>query len=137
MPIPRHLLHTEGEIVHVAAWPHGKEMHQIASRHYAFEGRCFVLAAAMYVEKEMFPRSYEFASELKDLPEVLIAGGSSIIGPDGSYIVEPVLGGEGLIVAEIETERAVEESLTLDVGGHYSRPDLFDVSVRRPHRAVV
>ena len=137
MPIPRHLLHTEGEIIHVASWPHGKEMHQIASRHYAFEGRCFVLAAGMYLEKGMFPRNYELASELKDLPEVLIPGGSSIIGPDGAYIVEPLFGKEELIVAEIETERAVEESITLDVGGHYSRPDLFEVTVRRPHRMTL
>jgi predicted amidohydrolase len=62
---------------------------------------------------------------------VLIPGGSAIIGPDGLYIVEPVFGREELIVAEIETDRAVEESLTLDVTGHYSRPDVFELTVRR------
>ena len=131
MPLARHVLHAEGEVIHVAAWPHGKEMHQIASRHYAFEGRCFVLAAGMVLEKGMIPKDYELRDELDGLPNVLIPGGSAIISPDGSYIVEPVVGKEELLVAEIETDRALEESLTLDVAGHYSRPDVFEVTVRR------
>jgi predicted amidohydrolase len=134
IPAARHVLHAEGELLHVASWPHGKEIHQIASRHYAFEGRCFVLAAGMYVEKQMFPKDYELSAELKDLPDVLIPGGSAIIGPDGAYITEPLFGKEELIVAEIDTGRAIEESLTLDVGGHYARPDVFEVNVRRQPR---
>ena len=44
MPMARQALHTSGEDVHVAAWPQVKEMNLVASRHYAFEGRCFVIA---------------------------------------------------------------------------------------------
>jgi nitrilase len=131
MPFARHVLHSEEEVIHVAAWPHGKEMHQIASRHYAFEGRCFVLAAGMYLEKGMMPRDYEFRDEIKDAPDDLLPGGSAIIAPDGSYIIEPVFGREEMLVAEIDTDRAIEESLTLDVTGHYSRPDIFELTVRR------
>ncbi len=131
MPPARQVLHEQGEVIHVALWPHGKEAHQIASRHYAFEGRCFVLAAAMYLEKKMFPKDYELWAELKHQPDVLLNGGSAIIAPDGSYVVEPVEGKQALITAEIETTRAIEESLTLDVAGHYARPDVFQLSVRR------
>lgn len=131
MPPARQVLHREGETIHVASWPHGKELHQLASRHYAFEGRCFVLVAAMYLEKRMFPKDYELREELKGQPDVLLNGGSAIIAPDGAYLVEPVYGKEALIAAEIETERAVEESLTLDVAGHYSRPDVFELIVHR------
>ncbi|MBM4169758.1 MAG: carbon-nitrogen hydrolase family protein [Ignavibacteria bacterium] len=131
MPPARQVLHEQGETIHVAAWPHGKERHQIASRHYAFEGRCFVLAAAMILKKKMFPRDYELREELASQPEVLLDGGSAIIGPDGNYIVEPVYGKETLIVADIDTNRALEESLTLDVAGHYSRPDVFELKVHR------
>ena len=135
MPPARQVLHGDGEIIHVAAWPHGKEHHQIASRHYAFEGRCFVLLAAMYLERGMFPQDYELRHELSGQPDVLLNGGSAIIGPDGAYIVEPVFGKEELIWAEIETERAVEESITLDVAGHYSRPDVFELIVHRKRAA--
>jgi len=136
MPPARHVLHELGETIHVAAWPHGKERHQIASRHYAFEGRCFVLAAAMVLEKKMFPSDYELRDELKAQPDTLLEGGSAIIGPDGNYLVEPVYGKEGLITAEIETDRALEESLTLDVAGHYSRPDVFELRVIRKRRSL-
>jgi predicted amidohydrolase len=43
MPLARQAMHESGEQIHVAAWPHLKEMNLVASRHYAFEGRCFVL----------------------------------------------------------------------------------------------
>ncbi len=66
-----------------------------------------------------------------EAPEELLAGGSAIVGPDGAYVVEPVLGREELVIGEIDLGRTREEKLTLDVAGHYSRPELFDVRVRR------
>jgi len=131
MPPARQALHEAGESIHIAAWPHGKEHHQIASRHYAFEGRCFVLAAAMYLETAMFPKDFELREELKKQPDVLLNGGSAIIAPDGTYITGPEYHKEKLVVAEIDTDRATEETLTLDVAGHYSRPDVFELKVTR------
>jgi nitrilase len=135
MPPARQVLHEAGETIHVAAWPHGKEHHQVASRHYAFEGRCFVLAAAMYLEKNMFPKDFELRDELKKQPKVLLNGGSAVIAPDGSYVTDPVYNKEKLLVAEIDTDRSAEETLTLDVAGHYSRPDVFDLTVTRKRRS--
>jgi nitrilase len=132
MPPVRQALHESGETIHVASWPHGKERHQIASRHYAFEGRCFVLAAAMYLEKSMFPADFEFAGALNAEPEVLLPGGSAIIAPDGEYVIPPLYDREELIAAEIDTDRTIAESLTLDVTGHYSRPDIFRLVIT-PH----
>jgi predicted amidohydrolase len=131
MPLARHVLHAAGEEVHVAAWPHGREHHQLASRHYAFEGRCFVLAAAMVLARSDLPPDPELAAELGDAPDELLPGGSAILGPDGGYLVEPVFDREELLVAEIDLGRTREEKLTLDVGGHYARPELFDLRVRR------
>lgn len=135
MPPARQALHEAGELVHVAAWPHVTGLHQTASVHYAFEGRCFVLAAASYLEKKMLPADYELRAELDKAPKVILNGGSAIIGPDGRYIVEPVFGKEGLIACEIDVDQATAETLTLDVAGHYSRPDVFDLTVHR-HRKV-
>jgi predicted amidohydrolase len=134
MPPARQALHELGETIHVAAWPQVKGLHQTASIHYAFEGRCFVLAAASYLEKRMLPRDYELMAEMRDAPDVMLDGGSAIIGPDGKYIVEPVFGKEALVVAEIDPERAFAENLTLDVAGHYSRPDIFEMTVNRKRK---
>lgn len=134
MPPARQVLHEAGETIHVAAWPHGKEHHQIASRHYAFEGRCFVLAAAMVLERGMFPKDFELKAELKKQPRVLLNGGSAIIAPDGSYVAGPVHGKETLLIAEIDPSVTAAETLTLDVAGHYSRPDQFELKVTPTNR---
>lgn len=131
MPLSRQVLHAEGEQVHVAAWPVAREMYHLASRHYAFEGRTFVLVAATVLLKSALPADFELASDFADAGEVLLDGGSAIIGPDGGYLVEPVRNREELLTAELDLERIAEEKMTLDVGGHYSRPDLFELHVNR------
>ena len=55
MPHARQALHISDETIHVALWPAVKESHQIASRHYAFEGRAFVLAAGNIMPAADFP----------------------------------------------------------------------------------
>ena len=47
MPLARAAMHNLGESVHVAAWPTVRESYAIASRHYAMEGGCVVLAAGL------------------------------------------------------------------------------------------
>jgi len=131
MPLSRQVLHAEGEQIHVAAWPHAGEIHQLASRHYAFEGRAFVLVAASYLSKADLPADFELASDFASAGDVLLNGGSAVIAPDASYIVEPLYGREELLTAEIDLERIAQEKLALDVAGHYSRPDLFELRVNR------
>ncbi|MCG8435680.1 MAG: carbon-nitrogen hydrolase family protein, partial [Gammaproteobacteria bacterium] len=45
MPLARAAMHAKKEAIHIAQWPMVKDLHHIASRQYAFEGQCFVLAA--------------------------------------------------------------------------------------------
>jgi predicted amidohydrolase len=136
MPPARQALHELSETIHVAAWPSASVMHQTASVHYAFEGRCFVLVSASYLEKKMLPADYDLGADMRDAPEVILNGGSAVIGPNGKYVVEPVFGREELIVADIDPERVFAENLTLDVAGHYSRPDVFELTVNRKRKGV-
>ncbi len=50
-------------------------------------------------------------------------------GPDGTILVGPVMDEETLVMAELDLTRIAEESLALDVTGHYSRPDIFQLTV--------
>jgi len=131
MPLARQVLHAEGEQIHIAAWPAGREIYQLASRHYAFEGRAFVLVAASYMTKSMLPHDFELAEDFAEADEVLLDGGSAIIAPDATYLVEPIRGREQLIVADLDLDQVAREKLSLDVAGHYSRPDIFDLHVNR------
>lgn len=45
MPLARAARHQHGEVLHFALWPAVTELHLLASRHYAFEGQCYVAAA--------------------------------------------------------------------------------------------
>jgi nitrilase len=135
MPLARQALHESGEDVHVAVWPTVIEMHQVASRHYAFEGRCYVLAAGGLMRASALPPELEAHPERVTHPEQwVLRGGSAIIGPDGAYLVEPVYDEPRILVAELDLDRSREETMTLDVTGHYHRPELFDFRPLRTGR---
>ncbi len=130
MPLARQAMHLKGEQIHVAVWPAGWDMHQVMSRHYAFEGRTFVLAAASVVRISDMPSHLPGLQHLKPMEgEYLIEGGSAIIGPDGGYLAGPVYRDETILYADLDMRRIAEELTTLDVVGHYNRPDVFELRV--------
>jgi predicted amidohydrolase len=137
MPLARQALHDAGEDVHVALWPTVHEMHQVASRQYAFEGRCFVLAAGSLMRAADLPATLEpHASKVTDGEQLVMRGGSAIIGPDGTYLAGPLFGEEAVLIATLDLARVREESMTLDVTGHYHRPELLALQVQRGGRIV-
>jgi predicted amidohydrolase len=129
MPLARQVLHQSGEDIHVAAWPQVKELNLIASRHYAFEGRCFVIACGAIMRANELPDELELVDALGP-DSFVLNGGSAIIAPDGSLLAGPVFDEEVILTAEIDLSRIAEESLALDVTGHYSRPDIFDFKLK-------
>jgi nitrilase len=129
MPLARQVMHQSGEDIHVAAWPQVKEMNLIASRHYAFEGRCFVIACGAIMRASELPDELELIDVLKP-DSFVLNGGSAIIAPDGSLLAGPVFDEEVILTAEIDLSRIAEESLALDVTGHYSRPDIFELKLK-------
>jgi predicted amidohydrolase len=130
MPLARHALHVSGEDIHIAAWPQVKEMNMVASRHYAFEGRCFVIACGAVMKAGELPKELEPVEKLKDPDAFVLRGGSAIIAPDGSLLAGPVFNEETILTADLDLSQIAEESLTLDVTGHYFRPDLFEVKIK-------
>ena len=132
MPLTRQAMHETGEEVHIALWPTVHEMHQVASRQYAFEGRCFVLAVGQILRAKDIPPAFELPEELKANPEsLLLKGGSCVVGPDGFYIREPIFDLETTIEVELPLREAIKEKMTLDVTGHYKREDVFDFRVNK------
>jgi len=133
-PLSKYAMYAQNEQVHVAAWPSfslydpfapalGAEVNNAASRVYAVEGSCFVLAPCATVSQAMI-------DELCDRPDkhaLLHAGGgfAAIYGPDGSQIGEKLAPDqEGLLIAEIDLGAIGVAKNAADPAGHYSRPDV-------------
>ncbi len=136
MPMARQALHNDGEDVHIAVFPTVHEMHQIASRHYAFEGRCFVLTVGLIMPVKDLPSELNTPAELAQNPDNLVLrGGSAVIAPDGRYIAGPVYDEEIILIAEIDLSEIDKEKMTLDVSGHYQRPDLFELNLKKGVRS--
>lgn len=132
MPLSRQALHESGEDVHVAVWPTVHEMHHVASRHYAFEGRCFVLAAGSLMRGRALPAELTPHPDRVPTPDTwVIRGGSAIYAPDGSCLAGPVFEEAVTLHAELDLTQVREEGMSLDVAGHYSRPDCFEFRVKR------
>jgi nitrilase len=135
MPLARQAMHDTGEDIHVALWPTVKEMNQVACRQYAFEGRCYVLAVGSLLAARDLPPELEAHPGLISSPDQLVLrGGSAVIAPDGSYLAGPVFDEECMLMADLDLARVREERMNLDVSGHYARPDVLAMTVKRGRR---
>lgn len=131
MPLTRQALHIAGEQIHIALWPKVHEMLQIASRHYAFEGRCFVIAVGQVLKANQLPQSLLYHPEkVTARDQYVLNGQSCIFGPGGEVLLEPQGPDKLEIIFEIkDLTSVIREQMTLDVAGHYARPDIFEFSV--------
>lgn len=134
MPLARAALHATGEQIHISAWPDITEAHEIAARSYAFEGRCFVLSAGLYLEASDIPAALLDAYRVgvgveAETGDVLFDGGSGVIDPLGNWVVEPVRGSAKTIFADLDLAMVDAGHQDLDVTGHYSRNDIFQLRV--------
>ena len=141
MPLLRASMHSKNETIHIAQWPSVKEMHLVASRHYAFEGQCFVISAGTVLTKgEMIEgikslnlsnlSAIELINEIPgNYDDNIMTGGSCVIAPNGDFIAEPLYDSAQIIYTSIEPEKTIEGGLILDTDGHYSRPDIFRLNV--------
>jgi predicted amidohydrolase len=135
MPLARQALHVSGEDIHIAAWPTVHEMHVVASRQYAFEGRCFVIACGSLMQAKSLPPELEpHPGKIKSPDQFVLRGGTAIIGPDGKFVVEQVWDKPAILHADLDLGAVRREHMNLDVAGHYGRADAFEFSVRRTTR---
>ena len=137
LPLPRSALYAQGEDLHVAIWPGSIRNTEDITRFIARESRSYVVSVSGLMRREDIDASLPHADLLIDsADDVMADGGSCIAGPDGEWILEPVTGSESLSVVEIDHSRVLEERHSLDVVGHYSRPDVTRLVVNRKRQTT-
>jgi nitrilase len=134
MPLLRMAMYAKGVQIWCAPTVDERDIWQCSMRHIAHEGRCFVISACQ-VQPSPAALSMDVPGWDKDRP--LIRGGSLIVGPLGDVLAGPLVGETGLVVAEIDTEELTKARYDFDVVGHYSRPDVFSLSVDERQKQTV
>jgi len=133
-PLTRYAMYSKGEQVHCAAWPTfslyagmayalGPEVNMAASRMYAVEGGCYVLAACATVGDS----AHELFCDTPDKAQMLGRGGghAMIFAPDGRELAEPLdPSAEGLLFADIDLGMIALAKAAADPVGHYARADV-------------
>ena len=136
LPLMRATMYAKGIQIYCAPTADSRDSWLATVRHIAVEGRCFVLSSNQFNRRRDFPVDY--ASSFSDDPETVVTpGGSCIVDPFGNFIAGPNTDGEAILIAEIDIAQVVRGKYDLDVVGHYSRPDIFQLHVdERPKRSV-
>ena len=128
MPAARMAMYSKGIDIYLAPTADNRESWLTALKHIAVEGRCYVLGANQYVVPDHYPKSLQ--KEIREENGVISQGGSVIISPNGNVLAGPLFNMEGLLTAEFDPGEVIRSRMDFDVIGHYSRDDIFSLSVR-------
>lgn len=131
MPLARFALYSQNIDMHIApTWDHG-EPWLSSMRHIAKEGGCWVLSTATAMKGADIPDSFPERGALFKDDEWINPGDAVVISPSGSVAAGPLHEDQSILYAVIDPEAARNARRSLDVAGHYGRPDLFRLEIDR------
>ncbi|KAJ4907718.1 Nitrilase 2 [Raphanus sativus] len=132
MPLYRTALYGKGVELYCAPTADGTKEWQSSMMHIAIEGGCFVLSACQFCLRKDFPKDADHLFTDYDVQHdetIVSQGGSVIISPLGKVLAGPNFESEGLITADLDLGDIARAKLYFDVVGHYSKPDIFNLTV--------
>jgi nitrilase len=136
MPLLRTYMYSQGIEIYCAPTADHRDTWSATMQHIAAEGRCFVLGSNQFNRRRDFPKHY--ATSFGDEPgTVLSRGGSCIVDPFGKFLAGPNFEDETILVADLDRGQLPKAKFDFDAVGHYSRPDIFSLTVDdRPKPSV-
>lgn len=136
MPSLRAAMYGQGVEIYCAPTADDRDTWVASMQHIAMEGRCFVISACQFLKREDFGDDYR--GTLGDNPDdILMRGGSMVVGPLGEIIAGPVYNESTIIYADIDRDTLVRSKLDFDPVGHYARPDVLSVHVDKEEKKAV
>src|ERR1700741_3010012 len=129
MPLARVALYESGVEIYVASTADDGAAWQQTLVHIARESRAYVVAPAHFQREASYPDDFPLAAEIEGAGTIG-RGGSAILAPDGSYLAGALYDEEAILYAELDPARLLAERQRFDPVGHYSRPDVLQLTVR-------
>lgn len=130
MPLARNAIYESGaQILASPTWDKSPNW-LLSMQHIAREGGLFVISTCMALSMNDIPEEYEFKKLYPEGREWVNVGNSCIIGPNGKLLAGPLEAKEGLLYAEVDLQQIIKAKRMFDVAGHYSRPDVFNFSIK-------
>lgn len=138
MPLVRYALYAQGIDICVNATYDSGERCVATMQHIAREGGCWVIGCGYAFQGRDIADALPGKAELyRDREEWVNPGDSVVVAPGGKIVAGPLHEERGILYAEIDLERVGVARRSLDVVGHYARPDLFRLQVdTRPQKPV-
>lgn len=131
MPLVRYALYAQGLDVYVAPTYDSGDRWIATLQHIAREGGCWVVGSGVGFRASDIRGAAPGMSDLyPDAEEWVNPGDSAVIAPGGKIVAGPLRNEFGILYADIDGEPIDNARRTLDVTGHYARPDLFSLQVR-------
>ena len=132
MPLARAALYGQGEDLHIMGWLGNDRNTRDLTPILAKEGRSYCVSASAIMRPEDVRDDTPFADEVRStLGQMPANGGSCVAAPDGSWVLEPIVGETGLRFCELDPAFVRRERQNFDPAGHYSRPDVTQLTVDR------
>ncbi len=115
----------------MATWPGSPWLTQDITRFIAMEGRLYVLSVGGVLTEKDIPDSFLLKEAMLAQRDRFLSGGTFLVGPDGGVIAGPIRDEETIVYGELDLARVKEERQNFDLTGHYSRSDVFSLTVSR------
>ena len=138
MPLARYALYSQGVEIYVAPTYDSGDAWIGTMQHIAREGRCWVVCSGVALTRDDIPADFpEKESLYPDTESWINAGDSVVVAPGGEIVSGPMREEKGLLFADIDSDRVAVSKRALDVAGHYSRPDVFTLTVNTQPQSPV
>ena len=135
MPLARMSMYRKGVEIYIAPTADARDEWTSTMQHIALEGRCFVIGCNQFFTKSMYPDKYKDLAENE--PENVCRGGSLIVSPLGKIIAGPLFDKSGALIADLNLDDIIQSKLDFDVIGHYSRDDIFNLTVTNQPDTII
>ena len=134
-PLFRYALIADGEQIHSAMFPGSfggplfAKQTEIAVRNHALESGSFVVNATGWLDADQ--RAQIVAETGGPIGPISAGSFTAIVSPSGELLGEPIISGEGEVIADLDFSLIDQRKARMDASGHYGRPELLSLMIDR------